>query len=215
MVPAGQEEHSSSSCSPDKKEQQARIQGQTSKVPKFPFSLASLRTPWWKGNWCPLSCLHSGNRGQWGPGGLGMGWCRFDHPCDYEQFLRTKSSQGPCRKVSGHINFEHFIDPVPEGYRMGSKQPLSWKSSQASFWSMPGNMQVSLSAGLILGLCDGDDSQLPSWLARWHPRARAIKLDSLPNPFNIHQPGDLLNSVMSHHDHCYNHVHHLCQQDHP
>ena len=78
------------------------------------------------------------------------------------------------------MNFEHFIDPVLEGYRMGSEQPLSKKSSQASFWSMPGNMQVSPSA-LVLSLCDGDDGPLPSWLAHWHPRARAIKLDSLPN----------------------------------
>lgn len=33
-------------------------------------------------------------------------------------------AQGPCRKASGHINFEHFIDSVPEGYRMGSEQGL-------------------------------------------------------------------------------------------
>lgn len=33
-------------------------------------------------------------------------------------------AQGLCRKASGHINFEHFIDSVPEGYRMGSEQGL-------------------------------------------------------------------------------------------
>ena len=173
-----------------------------------------LMTRWWEGNLCPCPVFILGTQDSEGLEGWGWGDAGLITPVTVRNFWGQ--AQGPCRKASGHVNFEHFIDPVPEGYRMGSEQGLqAGRAAEAAFGQSLGmcrclcqrllslvsvmEMTVSSLLGWPVGILEPEPSS-------WTPS---------PTPSTLQHPPAWgpPHSTISHQDHCYNHIHHLCQQD--